>query len=180
MSNVIRHPAFESAPTTEATPPAQEVAFLDECLSRFRNRHAARSLVPQYTKKCIQSLMDLMAWAGTPLHALEEHHYEAWCAYLANDRKLERSTQRTYPHESSFGAHRRLHGGFICHCDQGGAFGQAPSPYGKAGTGCEVSAVETMGTSCCSTESMRLWLDTEFNGFGGNATGSWVAHRFDA
>lgn len=96
MSNVIRHPAFESAPTTEATPPAQEVAFLDECLSRFRNRHAARSLVPQYTNKCIKSLMDLMAWAGTPLHALEEHHYEAWCAYLANDRKLERSTQRTY------------------------------------------------------------------------------------
>lgn len=81
----------------QSIPQDSEIAaFQARCFDRFKARNVARGLAVQYSNKCVEAMQGLLTWCATPLAALEESDYEAWCGHLANDRHLRRSTQRTY------------------------------------------------------------------------------------
>lgn len=79
----------------ESSSPAID-PFTERCFERFKTRHQSRGLEEKYTTRCLGSIKDLMQHCGKPIYAIEETDYESWCRHLATERKLRKTTQRTY------------------------------------------------------------------------------------
>lgn len=96
MSRIIEFPlpprlAAESPPADAAA-----AAFEQKCFDAYRSNTGSRGLVDEYTDRCLASVRDLLKWSQKPLAQLTEGDYEAWSTYLARERGILPSTQRTY------------------------------------------------------------------------------------
>ncbi|WP_448243101.1 tyrosine-type recombinase/integrase [Pseudoxanthomonas mexicana] len=97
MSQVIAFPIAQAAEQHHAGPTSSEIAsFQERCLGEYRNRCKSRGLEQAYVEKCVRSVLDFLQWSQTTLATATEADYEAWSAYLAQERNLKSSTQRTY------------------------------------------------------------------------------------
>ena len=97
MSQVLQFPV--TAPTAPASAsPVDELAqaFQARCFQAYLNRTTSRGLSETYASKCLESVRTLLRWSGKTLTSVAESDYEAWTTYLAKERKLLLSTQRTY------------------------------------------------------------------------------------
>lgn len=96
MSRVIAFPLSPSSPA--GVPPVDPVAaaFEQKCFDAYRARNRSRGLADEYTNRCIASAQALLAWSSKPIALLTEADYEAWSTYLARERHILPSTQRTY------------------------------------------------------------------------------------
>lgn len=93
---LFKTPAVEHEIPRAAPLDPEIAAFHGRCFERFKARHVARGLEGKYSHKCLVAMQHLLAWSQKPLFAIEESDYEAWCGHLASERRLRRSTQRTY------------------------------------------------------------------------------------
>lgn len=96
MTQVIHFPGTPITPTVAAPRDEQTAAFQARCFEAYLNRTTSRGLTEAYATKCLESVRALLRWSGKTLTGLLESDYEAWTTYLAKERKLQMSTQRTY------------------------------------------------------------------------------------
>lgn len=95
--SILPFPSAAPQPANPSSPVEAEAAALQErCFAAYRNRSGSRNLCPEYVEKCLASVRDLLRWCGKSLAQVREADYEAWTVYLANERHLATSTQRTY------------------------------------------------------------------------------------
>lgn len=98
MSSVVAFPGNSAAAAQIPDQPNDDAIakFTAHCLDRYFTRKTARGFTETYLTRCCRQTLRFLEWADRSIVTATEYDFERWCAHLARELKLRRSTQRAY------------------------------------------------------------------------------------